>query len=159
MLNGNRMVPQLLKSRLPSVPRREQSEVEGGRIVGCGYFPPPLGTVGWAWGYLQAPPQSRVSCTIPHSCSEELGTLLSPGLLRTGAGLTLSTLQGVLNSRGSLILQIKRWSQKGGEPCLEHTALCVCVCVCRGGGGHCSLGLACFSFMLQCLGARAGLLL
>lgn len=45
VLNGNSMVSQLLKSRLP---RKEPSEVEGGRIVGCGYFPPCA--VGCAWG-------------------------------------------------------------------------------------------------------------
>jgi hypothetical protein len=36
MLSGNSMVSQLLRSRLPSVRRKELSEVEGARVMGRG---------------------------------------------------------------------------------------------------------------------------
>lgn len=95
--------------------------MEGGRIEGCGYFP--LYCRVCLWGGRICKLVGRASWTIPQGCSKEQGTLLSPGLLWTGAGLTLSTLQGVLNSRSSLISQRKKLARKGGDTCLGHAAL------------------------------------
>lgn len=72
MLNANGMISQLLKSRLPG-------EVGGGRIGGCGGFLP--WTVGWTQSRGICKHLGRACCTVPHGCSEEPSTLLSPGIV------------------------------------------------------------------------------